>query len=386
MNFKINLTMLLNLTFSLFFLSQLFFAYTLFSRLMLILFVASTIPLWTKRMKNNYFTAYVLFVAWAAILTYTTEVLDSTVAKDMLKTLIWNSGFLFAFSHYITAIGSPLKFFDLYKKIAVIASIVAIITSAGDVIAGGRLGGVLNANVAGMLAAYGLIIQVYELLNDASKRRKVLPYLLLILFVVVVLFSASRKAFIIPFIGLYILVCSNKPRKFVIYSFITFTIVGVVLWLMINVPSFYEVVGYRIESVLKFLNEEEFEDGSLVSRVDFVKLAWSYIERNYLTGYGLNCFYTLPGAHGTYSHNNYVEIIFSTGIIGCIIYYIPSLSALLSSIVSMSRNHESKNELALVISLFIPFLVCDYFNITFFERLWIIIPAAAIMFIERARR
>ena len=90
-----------------------------------------------------------------------------------------------------------------------------------------------------------------------------------------------------------------------------------------NVPLLYENVGERLVFTVKTLlgtarpNELEM---SILERSGMIRDGARLFLQRPLLGYGLDCFRFASGL-GTYSHNNYVEILFGVGIPGIITYY-----------------------------------------------------------------
>jgi O-antigen ligase len=85
----------------------------------------------------------------------------------------------------------------------------------------------------------------------------------------------------------------------------------------------YDVLGYRIDMMLDGLRGE---DGgySMTERTMMIAYGFDFIMEKPWLGNGFNAFSTLFGnitGWYTYSHNNFIELLVNTGIVGLIIYY-----------------------------------------------------------------
>ena len=132
-----------------------------------------------------------------------------------------------------------------------------------------------------------------------------------------------------------------------------------------NVPWLYTIAGSRFETMLNAVLGKTVEEGSLMSRLHYIHLGWEYFLQRPWTGYGLDCFRYLRYAYETYSHNNYIELLFSGGIIGFVLYYMPNL-IMYKGIISLSRKAINVFKVGFVI--FLVQQATEYASVTYFER------------------
>lgn len=115
-------------------------------------------------------------------------------------------------------------------------------------------------------------------------------------------------------IGLLFLILSKygirKLFKVLLYSF-TSLLVG---WMFIHLPIFSTILE-RLESYLSVSG-----NSSDNLRAELIRYGLELFAENPLLGYGLNN-YQLFHWSGLYSHNNYIEVLVSLGIMGFLIYY-----------------------------------------------------------------
>lgn len=371
--------------FFLYFCSEFLFGRSSVSRVLLLLFCGVAIlTTWRKIYRNPFFVTYVLFTIWSVANIMTGHAVGYSTAYRMTLTLVWNSIFIFAFSQYCGACNSPEDFFKKYKLLAVPLAVVAIV--AGLIGGGGArmeaLG--INSNLIGMYVAYALLVHFYFWRKNISERRVVTwnkNIALLLLFSAAIILTGSRKAFMIPLIGGYLLICLHKPRKFFFYTIGMFILVAIFLFLLLNVGFLYDALGWRVEAVMLYFQGIEYEETSLETRDHFIQLAWESSQDSLIWGHGADCFRLLPGAYNTYSHCNYLEILYSLGWVGLLIYY-SFIFKIINGIKKAWHNNQWAMELATMI--LVPFLVCDYSNVTYSGRTMLIIPAITALFFNKA--
>jgi O-antigen ligase len=116
-------------------------------------------------------------------------------------------------------------------------------------------------------------------------------------------------------------------------------------------------------------SEGEIKEASLKSRASYIDLGWTYIKNNPWFGYGLDSFRLLPNAYGTYSHNNFIEILFSSGVIGLVLYYIPYVIYICKAFSKIKINNPYPK---LFFTTTILLLIMDYAQVSYYDRTTII--------------
>lgn len=208
----------------------------------------------------------------------------------------------------------------------------AITGNIFDSTATGRLGQELlgNANIlATMLMTstlYTIWLLVYQKCNKISK---LLLLLCLIAEYLGMFLSGGRKYILVPIFFMYILLLfkrDKKGRKHIIKYTIIILVIAVIIWnLIMNIPAFYESIGSRMESFFAFLNGDLSQaDGSSKIRSQMIDNGLQKWLSSPIWGYGFDSFkyfnQSVTG-HFYYSHNNFVELLYNTGILGFIAYY-----------------------------------------------------------------
>lgn len=368
---------LLNLAFIFWLVSEIMFEYSFVSRLALMVFVGLAAVLTLGRHWSYALTGYGLFALWSVLNIHMGHAVGVSTASKMTQTVFLNLLFLYAFVCYCRYIGNVGQVLKIYQWTVFLVCIFCLVGGLGGVFAGERLSILgINPNTIAVMAAFTTIIFFDDLLNKPKGTQRWQEALVIMFLLLTILLTGSRKGLIIPVIGIYVLICFRKPGKFVWYTLAVIVAAVVALYLLLNVEALYNVVGYRVEPVLQYLAGEEFEEGSLNSRVGYIQLGWLASQDNLFWGHGLDCFRLLRFAYGTYSHSNYIEILYSLGWTGIAIYYSPYVYALLQIPRAWRRD---KTLTAMTVGLLIPFVVCDYMTVTYFTRTSLLIPVMVML-------
>ena len=210
-----------------------------------------------------------------------------------------------------------------------------------------------NENVIGLLCSISISIYIYSFMRS----KKIINLIPIISMLSMILLTGSRKNILLLIISATILLyLENKKSlkgllKIGIFSAI---LIIIVLYLIFNVEVFYNVIGVRIEQFIEVLLF-----GGELSKSDEL--------RSYMMKFGIQQFFNKPilgyGIDGyavllnndigikLYSHNNFVELLVTGGIIGFIVYYGVYLK-LLASLLKNKLNY-SKPLFSILFGIFI---------------------------------
>ena len=368
---------ILHAAFAFWLISEILFEHTIISQTALLLFTGLSVLVVPKIRWPYVLTGYALFVVWSVLNIATGHAISQAVAKAMTRTVIFCLVYLYGFSCYHRYIGNIYEILRIYKWVIAAFSAVCLLGGFVSVLSGERLSTFgINANIIAMQAGYALIITANEILDRSKEKSLTGSILLVALFVLTILFTGSRKGLIIPLLGIYLLVAFHRSGRFLICT-VAAAIAGcILLCLLLNVPVLYRLVGYRVEPVLLYLQGADIQEASMETRMKFAELAWEESKKAPIWGHGLDCFRVLRRAYGTYSHCNYVEILFSVGWVGALFYYMPHLYTF-ANISNALR--EDRKKTVLLLGLFAPFVLCDFMNVTYFRRISLLIPVMVIL-------
>lgn len=302
-----------------------------------------------------YFIWMGLFIFWSLIVTlFSYDIVNSTeqTLNLILKFIFYTSLIMF--------FDSKEKIF-LGIKALIIASLILVIrlliVTPTELWGTERLGIAinLNSNSIGMIASYASLSSIYL----AKKFGKKYYYIFIIPFSLITLFSGSRKGFLIFAIGIILLLLfySNNIRRFLTTA-LSISIFFVFIYKVVfDLPTLYNVIGKRLESLLNFImGNTHLIDASMRTRKAMIDEAIMLIKEKPIMGYGHENF-RLLSMFDTYSHNNYTEILVSTGIIGLCIYYSLPMFILVLSIIKRIKLKD--NEYNLIIIYLLIILIMD---------------------------
>jgi len=378
---KVNNTKLLHAVFILWLIAELAFQNTLFSRAALVMFFGVTILITHSFRWSAFLTGYGLLFVCSLLNIYLGYAVSKATASAMTQTLVWNIMFLYAFVCYCRYVADMRPILHIMKWAALVFCIPLFIGGMSEVLLHQRLTIMeINPNRIAKFLSYGVIIAVFEQLQLPKEKRTLRSWTVTILMTLVILLTGSRKGIIIPLIGIYLMVCVRKPGKMFKNTLIVMAIAAVVLFMIMHIDLLYQIIGRRMEALLQFVRAEEYDDGSISSRMDYIRLAWTHAQERPVLGHGLDCFRLLRYSSGTYSHCNYVELLYSLGWVGTILYYCPFVYG----IVRMVTQYQRRRLVVIIAAgLLIPFIICDYFNVTYFDRISLLIPAITLMAVDQ---
>ncbi|WP_337576488.1 O-antigen ligase family protein [Phascolarctobacterium succinatutens] len=178
-----------------------------------------------------------------------------------------------------------------------------------------------NANDIGIMTSIGILISIM-LFRDTNRPMKLLLIFSIPFLLYLDIMAASRKAILMLVICLCGMRILNNPTKVV--KNILFITVGVCLtmYLIFEVPFFYELIGWRMEGMIALLRgEPTVADSSSITRAMMLNSAMQTFYDNPIFGVGMNNFRFFNIVRVTYAHNNFAEIAADLGILGLTAYY-----------------------------------------------------------------
>lgn len=196
------------------------------------------------------------------------------------------------------------------------------IISASDEIF--TMSGFVNINSISLFLAFGVICEIYLILFRGFKWHSVL----IVLSVVIIAASRTRKSIIFLVLGIVLLLLFRFSRsksfgssvvRIVSILIITFSVV----YFVSQIPIF-SGVNERLEQMMNtFLGRGKMDTSSLM-RNDLIDLGMFCFSKKPLTGIGMACTHTYAYMNlnfNSYLHNNYVELLAGGGIFALLIFY-----------------------------------------------------------------
>lgn len=233
----------------------------------------------------------------------------------------------------------------------------------------------LHANDIGMRFAIGVIVALYL----AFSKKMYFNYAFVVIFSAIAMFSGSRKGTLMCIIAvvIYPLLTYAKSKTGNDFAKLLFQIVFAIVALfviyriIVSVDVFYDVVGFRLEAMVDSFKGDKSADSSMAERQFFIDKAKLLFKEHPVLGYGMNNFKTfmveINYSHQAYSHNNYLELLSTLGLVGFSIYYSMIAYMLVGTVRFMFKGKSDFNRdallfLILVIVCFISFWCVNYQN------------------------
>lgn len=348
------------------------FEHTIIERLGILSFLATVFLLFIEKRKvkfSNYFFFYILFIIYNYHNVMMGYSIQSDTSLDMIQTLGINFIVLFSVFNYLVFRGNILKSMAIYNRVSLFFTMTVFLISVPSLLRQ-RLGGSfsilglntsLNSNTIALIAAYAFLISLYCYLNISKRNNSIV----LLWYAFIVLLSGSRKGVLAIFVGLIILIYLMYPKKRTRNIIIVTIGLFISYILIMYIPSLYHLVGYRIEAIINLILGTSYNEQSLVSRVSYIDLGWKLFLQKPWRGYGLDCFRHFPKAYNTYSHNNYIEILVSGGLIAFLLYYVPYIILIIKGFITRRKD---KGIVNLIICIVIIILIMDYGLVSYFDR------------------
>ncbi len=235
----------------------------------------------------------------------------------------------------------------------------------GDI--GYRFAGSLkNPNHYAFLLVFSIAFLLYYL---RIFKQNLLSRIISILFIAifayeVIFYAASRGGYLSLFIIILIynidaIVRQNLFSKIII----SIASISFIYFVFVEVESNF-LISSRINSIIGLLTTQNNFDVSFSYRLVYIQEAFEYWLNNPLFGIGLDQFRVLN--QSSYSHNNYVELLATTGLIGFITYYFSIFKLLLTKYTDGRTASMGKIFIVLL-------LISDFSSVNILEKpFWII--------------
>lgn len=243
-----------------------------------------------------------------------------------------------------------------------------------------RLGGSefgYNANEVGISLAISVILSTY-LYN--IKKEKIYPIIAVILSIAVLL-TGSRKSLLLIFAGIagVMYLNSSEVLKKARMVMIIFGILAIGYYSIMNIPFLYEITGIRVQALIESIFAGGEGDGSTIVRQLMIRKGIELFKKKPLLGNGLGSFANLAG-FGTYAHNNYIELLANTGVLGFFSYYLSYIYILCKLI-----KYRKKSEIIPFLTLIGMLILLEMGAVTYNEIIFQIIIIMAFASVKVAK-
>lgn len=354
-----------------------FFQFNIISRISIVLFVGlqALYILIKKEFVVNYFAVgNLLFIVYNLGLIFLGYSINNTQSIAMVVTLIIS---LIINIMIISRLSDEQNWNYFIKGFITVSLLLAIyiITTNFNALLHARsvgvydpfgLGVAYNANILGLSFSMAGVFSVYKYIESKKTIYLVLVPILLFL----VLLTGSRKSLILFFVCFLIamlLIYQDKRFRIIL---ITVASITLIYGLIINIPFLYNIVGIRVEAIIQGVINDEFTEASARTRDNLIGFGLELFKLQPYTGYGLDTF-RLMSWSGLYAHNNYLELLVSSGIYGTIIYYTIYIWIIVKLYILQKADLISK----FLFAIMIYFIIGDYIIVSYSSHLLTMILA-----------
>ena len=181
-----------------------------------------------------------------------------------------------------------------------------------------------NGNEIGMNAAMALMMILYLFPKAKNLCLKMYYCIIVAVSLYLVYWMGSRKTIVFLILGLCGVILLKKPKKLIRNLLLVCCLITVSWNLLMEVPSLYQNVGWRLEALTSSITGKGKADSSTLLREKYIKVGIESFKESPVIGYGVASFSEInehKTNHHTYSHNNFIEIAVGLGVIGFIFYY-----------------------------------------------------------------
>lgn len=268
-----------------------------------------------------------LFMLWTALSVIWAAYPDLVISK--LKTEMQLFALFFFVYHLFKVEKADLKkYMDAVYVSGLLMVVYALYKYNGlngfieGMNSGQRMGGeITGENAFGIAFSQAFLVAFYYLLKDKKMLHKIIYAVSIPVFVFFALSSGSKKAFLMIAVGVLMICVLEFGIKQIWKTLLIGGICIVLIFLALQLPIF-STINERLTSF--FTGEFNTSDRN---RELYREVGLNYIKSNPVFGYGIGSFGTVTNL-GAYSHDNFIEIAFSTGLIGFGLYYITYLAFL----------------------------------------------------------
>ncbi len=379
-----------NVLFALFLLTEWLFKHTLFSQAALFLFSAAILLGMLLRKKvflHGGFLFFALMIAWG--LLGCLRALRPSTAFAMVRTLAIDLVFLYLFYQYLLS-EKPGTILTVYLLSGCAFLLLTVLMSMPHPLEDrlGQKAGV-NPNDVAIIAGTVFAIALCFLLGDRGVRPRetqLLWGLFLLPMLAVVFFTSSLKGYLLIAGVLCLYTLFRFPKKRGLKLLLFFLATCAVLYVLTmegflsRWPGIYYRITIRLQLIVEYLKGGgRHRSLSILERSQYFSIGARALARRPLLGWGLNCFRFLDGAGGTYSHNNYIELLVSGGWPMLLLYYAPYVLAIVYALRGRSRSRYR----SLLLALTLVQLPLDFAMVSYFDRATLILPV--MLYAENAR-
>lgn len=292
--------------------------------------------------------------------------IDNRYTIGNVKTMIRIFLVVFSIIQYVgDSKEKIIKVFKMYIIFLLYMSFILILfekNKPGTSLYGEAVGLYFNS-IAHMLAI-GCFLSYYIF----RKEKKSLYLVFILIFYYIIFLTGSRKGLLFPIISILgIEIFYRKISLKKILKLITIFLVAILICTIIL--NINEDIQKRINNLFLSVMGQNVEDKSVKERRFYRETAKELFKENPLKGIGGGCFAAymeqINYSHVAYSHNNYLELLSTLGILGFSIYY-TNYAIILG--ISLKNAKKSRNiDIILPLAFIVIFTIFEYGIVSYYR-------------------
>lgn len=326
-----------------------------------------------KNKRDRYILWGILFILYNFFLILLNKCINPNVSFEFLLSFAYTFAINALVINYLYQRPSFLKILLFSISLFALIGVLRIYLKYGWNYYFNSRGDEVNGNAPGFKAVVGSLSALAICMLDTKKKRasNVCCYFLIFANFIFAVLTASRSVYILFFIPiiLYLILKNKHLLAKIKYIIISVLIVVLVYELLMTNLFLYNLIGHRIESALRFVNEGN-GDASTSTRNSLINFGISFFSKSKITGFGLDGFRSMMkiynrGFLALYSHNNFIEMLVDGGIVGFVLYYFLYLVIFINYF--SNKNKSTINLLGF--SFFVGFLFSEWFKVTYYDTI-----------------
>lgn len=242
-----------------------------------------------------------------------------------------------------------------------------------------------NVNAIGLQTCISVIICMFFGFYENKKAY----YLSSIIPLIVSLGTGSRKVILMIFIGIFLLFIFKRNKNMDIKSILNKILLAILIIIigynLTRIPAFSTTFA-RFGTMINSFTGEGKVDSSTIERKTYIEVGMKQFLETPVLGIGVNnsqYITSIATNRETYLHNNFVELLACTGIIGFSLYY----SIFVYLLYKLFKYVKVKNNFAIISFIILTInIILDYGVVSYYEKSTYIYILLALVTIEKFRK
>ena len=198
-----------------------------------------------------------------------------------------------------------------------------------------------------------------------------------------ILASQSKKAILCLLLGLFLMLIMKYRHKKIV-GVLVLCFAGVAVIYISQLPVFSAIM-HRFTNALGTMTGSNLDsrDWSTFYRMQMIEEGLNLFNQHPLIGYGTDT-YQFVSSFGTYSHNNYIELLVNNGLIGFIAYYwvyLVIIGVLLKRVIKYNDD-----KAIVLLAIIVEQLLMDYGSVNYYNKIVYIYISWILLYLDHRKR